>query len=222
MMSAAARDSRIRSGRCPPRSPWVSVRSQTWCPASAWRTQKAAASDLHVVGVRADREHDGRSRAAAAGAREQGGDGLHQFGRTDGLGQEGVRAAAQRVDRVVEALVAGEDDERDLGVKALGAARELEAAGVGKLDVGEHDVERAARELLGRRGSVGGDDHLAAAGVLERRAGELGGRRVVLDHQCDGGVALFGRLHAAKVRSGGLALLTRRSRNGQEAPARAA
>ena len=103
--------------------------------------QRAAGADLDVVGVRADREHGGaRGRLAPRAERRQLVDLLDQRAAVDRLGEEVVGADADRLDGVVEAAVAGQDQRRDVRLGGLDLHHQLEAAHAGQLDVGDDQV----------------------------------------------------------------------------------
>ena len=186
MMPAAASASCRRSWTSPPIAPLDSVRMTTVSPAARCDASVAPDADLHVVGVRADRQHRlGGALGGALGAtldRERG-DALQEGRGGDGLDQELVGVATQRLDGVVHAGERRHDGHGGAGRAGAQLPQQVEPAHAGHLDVREHDVEGVRRDLGQRGHRLVHHGHVHAAAALQHRAHVLCGVGVVLDDQ---------------------------------------
>jgi hypothetical protein len=126
--------------------------------------QDPADADLHVVGMRADRQHDVLPGGPAlARDRDEQARLLDEPDRVERLRDVVVGAGAHGRDGVVERAVAGEDEDGQLRPLALDALHELEAVDPGQVDVADDQIPLVPADdlerLLGTRGPV----HLAEA-----------------------------------------------------------
>ena len=103
---------------------------------------------------------------------------LDQRRRVDRLGHVVVGAGAQRRDRVVEELRRGDDQRRDVGLRGLDAADEVDAVHPGQLDVGDDEVPAWRPTSSTASSPMGGP-------VARRRA-----REQLLHHGCEDLVVL--------------------------------
>ena len=104
-------------------------------------------------------------------------------GRASGLDQEVVRPPADRIDRVVEAPVRGDEQRRRVGQDLLADAEQLEAGDFGKLDVRDHDVPLAAENHLLAFRAGGRVHHLVPIGRLQPAHQQPGLIDVILDQE---------------------------------------
>ena len=127
----------------------------------------------------------------------------------------------QRVHRVLEPLVAGEDDKRHGRVEGLGLAGKVQAVCVRKLNVGNHEVEGPCRQSLRACSAVGGNNDIAAAGVLKGCSDQFGSGCVVFDDERYWLHCFEAWFHESNLRLAGLTTVSPRSRNGQDLSQRA-
>ena len=102
------------------------------------------------------------------------------------LGDEVVRAGADRGDRGVEPTLAGEHDRQQIGMALAQLLAQLDARHAGHLDVGHDDIRRHRAQVLERR-LAGGHGIDVEAALAQAVAQQHRGVVVVVDDQ-DGSV----------------------------------
>jgi hypothetical protein len=108
------------------------------------------------------------------------------------LGEIVERAGANAVDRALDARVARDHDDLDLGMLALQALEQSAPAIRAEAEIEQHDVELGLGEP--RLGSLRGlGERSAVAFALERPAQRAQQQRLVIDQEDDSGSTAFGR-----------------------------
>jgi hypothetical protein len=104
-------------------------------------------------------------------------------GVSEGLGEEVHRPAAERAERAVQGGGAGDHDGAGAGLVLAEGGQQARAVPVGKVHVGDEQLDRLGGEDLLRLGDAGGGDDLAAHPAADDVADHLDEGRLVVHHQ---------------------------------------
>ena len=148
----------------------------------AMTQEDAAAPDLDVVGMSADREdHLAPGGTAFALTDQQVFDLRDQRLGLDRLGHVIVGTGPDRLDCVLELSLPADDQGGDLGTLGAGDPQELQTVHAGQLDVGDDQVPVRAGEARQRLLRAGSPNHVGER--PQKAAQDVGQQIVVLDEE---------------------------------------